>query len=199
MNVDWVAFAGISGAIGTLIMAGVALYSMRQAERHHIETEKERQRERETEKKERLLNEIIEWAKDILSGTSRGTSSLRPICESRDERVVVMTALLQSCEALQAEFELADIDTTYVETVAAQSDLGTAIGAAIKKVAEDLKAFRSFLSDVLWEADPSYVTDVQTTEFSDYCKSLSISSKALIEIAATEKSRLLVDTDKSST
>lgn len=65
ITLAWDKYAEVLVAIGTLALAGVTYYSIRESnkrERNRIQEQKDKEKR---DRKERLLNEIIEWVSDV--------------------------------------------------------------------------------------------------------------------------------------
>jgi hypothetical protein len=139
-------------ALVTLILAGASLWTIRQ-----------NYKLREKDRKERLLNEIIEWAMDVINCGFGGTLTAIPGEERERETLVRLGNQL-------LEYQSVDTRSKYITRVA--KNFGKELHAAVLKVTSCLNTVRIDL--------PKHIINFQDETTA---KSLSESEHRLLESA----------------
>jgi len=125
----------------TLVLAGVAIFSFEESRRLREENRQKEERDR----KERLLNEIIEWATDVAKCESLSPISELPILDFRTAGKELVDAAIEhrskvAIAALGLRYQAIDTRSESIKIVAKKLDksLGSNLHSAVRTTAKKL-------------------------------------------------------------
>ena len=156
------------------IFAFAAIWNTSSIYRH---SRKEQLAKEKRDRRERLLNEIIEWAVDVLEcGPEVSNASLPLQAGARDQSIVVSFIHVD----LLLKYRKVDARSEYVRQITLSFEKG--LQSAVKKATDELYAVIEFLREHL---------DIATTqEVRDYRDSLIQSALAVVKEAARIKKKI---------
>ncbi len=189
--------------IASFTVAGVALLGMILTWIIHKRAENKHERDRRKEKYERRLNEIIEWAEDILRGETRArltakNSSMIPFVQSRpdaSEKDVQYMNNLSLLVELRAEIKDSSFKVIYMTTIAEDTAIKSEVTNTLVDLKDQLESFLAFLGSVLHDDENRQQRlqpeSVEMISFFEHKLDLLKKAKALIIATTRSKTSLL--------
>lgn len=168
----------------TLILAGVAVFSFEESRRLREENRQKEERDR----RERLLNEIIDWSMDIAKCEFLTELTVLPVLSFKAAGRALADALIEHANKvalgnLGLKYQTISTRSEYIKTVAKQLDesLGSKLHSAVSKTAKKLDTHK----DITMKHIEGKVSD---QEYKEHWLTLLKSA-----IALTKKAAKLID------